>query len=137
MKVSMEQKKVEALERMKKVGYWGNAREVFRRSGKVLVNEPPFGAVYEMEPELEETVKKFEAEHNALVYAVVRSFTSFGKMDSLLYVGDDEEEWEYDRADLDDKIAFSYTINYDMPDCSEFGSIGFQMGAGAGYVRVA
>lgn len=137
MNVSREEKKVEALGRMKAVGYWSQAREAFRRSNRVLVNEPPFGAVYEMEPDLAESVKEFEEKNNALVYAVVRAFTSFGKMDSYLFVGDYKEEWEYDREDLKDKIAMSYTVNYDMPDCSEFGSIGFRMGAGAGFVRTA
>lgn len=137
MKISRELKKEEALRRMAQMKYWGRAKEAFRRSNKVLVNEPPFGAVYDPEPELLETIEKFEAEHDALVYMVVRSFTSFGTMDSLLYVGDDEEEWELDRQDLDDKMVFTYTINYDDPDCSEFGSIGFKLGAGAGLVRVA
>ena len=137
MKVTREEKKVEALSRMRKVGYWGQAREAFRRSNRVLVNEPPFGGVYDPEPELAETIKKFEEEHDALVYAVVRAFTSFGKMDSLLYVSDCPEEWDMDNEDLGDGIVMSYTINYDMPDCSEFGSIGFRMGSGAGYLRTA
>lgn len=137
MKISMEEKKQEALERMKLWGYWGNAREAFRRRNQVFVNEPPFGAVYDMEPELAESVKEFEKEHDALVYMVVRAFTDFGKMDSYLYVGDDKDEWEQDREDIRDKIVFSYTVNYDMPDCSEFGSIGVRLGAGAGLVRVA
>lgn len=136
MKISMEEKKQEALERMKLWGYLGNAREAFRRRNQVFVNEPPFGAVYDMEPELAESVKEFESEHDALVYMVVRAFTDFGKMDSYLYVGDDKDEWEQDREDIRDKIVFSYIVNYDMPDCSEFGSIGVRLGAGAGLVRV-
>ena len=137
MNVSREQKKEEALKRMKKIRYWAQAKEAFRRSNRVFVNEPPFGAVYDLEPELAEMVKNFEEEHNALVYMVVRAFTDFGKMDSLLFVSDYPEEWEMDDEDLSDGIAMTYTVNYDMPDCSEFGSIGFRLGAGAGLVRVA
>ena len=137
MKVSVEEKKAEALERMKMFGYWGNAREVFRRSDKVLVNEPPFGAVYEMEDDVAKSVEEFEKEHNALVYMVVRAFAEFGVCDSYLYVSDDKDEWEYDREDIQNGCPFTYTVNKDAPECSEFGSIGVKLGAGAGLVRVA
>ena len=137
MNVSRELKKEEAIKRMQKIKYFGRAKEAFRRSGTVFVNEPPWGAVYDMEPELAERVKAFEEEHNALVYMVVRAMTSFGLMDSLLYVSDYEEEWEMDNDDLRHGYAMTYTINYDAEDCSEFGSIGFRMGSGAGMVRVA
>ena len=137
MNVSREEKKIEAIKRMKELGYWGQAREAFRKRNAVFVNEPPFGAVYDPEPELAESIRKFENENNALVYMVVRAFTSFGKMDSYLYVSDYPEEWEMDHEDIKDKIVMTYTVNYDMPDCSEFGSIGFRLGSGAGLVRVA
>ena len=137
MNITREEKKTEALRRMEKFGYWGRAREAFRRSNKVFVNEPPFGAVYDPEPELAERIKEFEEKNNALVYAVARAFTSFGKMDSLLFVSDYKEEWEMDDEDIGNGIVMTYTINYDWPDCSEFGSIGVRRGSGAGYVRVA
>lgn len=137
MNISRDKKKAEALERMKAMGYWGRAREAFRRSNKVFVNEPPFGAVYDPEPELAERIKAFEASNNALVFMVVRAFTPLGKMDSLLFVSDYEEEWEMDREDIGYGIAMSYTINHDMEDCSEFGSIGFRLGSGAGLIRTA
>ena len=137
MMVSREEKKVEALNRMKKWGYWGRAKEAFRKSNKVFVNEPPFGAVYDPEPYLAEDIKKFEDENNALVYMVVRAFTQFGVMDSFLYVSDYPEEWDMDNEDIGQGIAMTYTINRDMPDCSEFGSIGVRLGSGAGLIRVA
>ena len=137
MNVSRELKKEEAIKRMEKMHYWKQAKEAFRRKNKIFVNEPPFGAVYDPEPELAKTIKEFEEEHNALVYMVVRAFTTFGKMDSLLYVSDYEEEWEMDNEDLRYGYVMTYTINYDAPDCSEFGSIGIRLGSGAGLVRVA
>lgn len=137
MKITMEEKKVEALKRMDKLGYWKRAREAFRRSGKIFVNEPPFGGLYDLEPELEEAVKKFEEKNDALVYMVVRSFTRYGTMDSLLYVCDWQEEWGLENAELSDGIVFSYTINHDDPHGSEFGSIGIRRASGAGMVRVA
>lgn len=137
MNVTREEKKVEALSRMKKIGYFGKAREAFHRSNKIFVNEAPFGAVYDLSPELEEEVKEFEKEHNALVYMVIHAATTFGEMDSLIYVSDHPEEWELDNEDLRYGIMMSYTINRDAPDCSEFGSIGVRRGAGAGMVRGA
>ena len=137
MNVSREEKKIEAVKRMEEMHYWKQAKESFRRRDRVYVNEPPWGAVYDLEPALAEEVKKFEDENNALVYMVVRSFTNFGTMDSLLFVSDYPEEWEMDHEDIKDGIVMSYTINYDMPDCSEFGSIGFRLGSGAGLIRTA
>lgn len=137
MNVSFAEKKVEALNRMRAIGYWGRARNAFRQSGKVFVNDPPFGGVYDMEPEVAANVKKFEAEHNALVYMIARAYTEFGKMDSYIYVSDNKDDWAGDNDDLRHGISFAYTVNKDAPDCSEFGSIGFKMGVGAGMVRTA
>lgn len=137
MNISREEKKAEALRRMRKLGYWGRAREAFRRQDRIFVNDPPFGAVYDPELELAEAIDKFEKEYGALVYIVVRSFAEFGKMDSFLYVSDSKDEWELDDSDIDEHVAMTYTVNYDMPDCSEFGGIGFRLGLGAGLVRTA
>ena len=62
MNVSMEEKKLEAICRMKKLHIWSQAIKEFEKHGLVLVTEPPIGAVYELEPELREEVKKFEEE---------------------------------------------------------------------------
>lgn len=137
MNITREEKKNEALSRMVKMGYWKMAKEEFRRKNKIFVNEPPYGAVFDLEPELAEMVKAFEEEHNALVYMVVRAKCVFGLCDSLLFVSDRPDEWDLDNDDLRYHVAMSYTINHDDPDCSEFGSIGWKLGAGAGIVRVA
>ena len=135
MQVERDVKKIEAMMRMKKLRIWNEAIKSFRKHDLVLVTEPPIGAVYTMEPELEAEVRKFEKEHNALVYMVVRSFTTFGKMDSLLFVSDYEEEWSMDREDIEDGIVMTYTINWDMPDCSEMGSIAVERTAAGGLIR--
>ncbi len=135
MQVERDVKKIEAMMRMKKLRIWNEAIKSFRKHDLVLVTEPPIGAVYTMEPELEAEVRKFEEAHNALVYMVVRSFTTFGKMDSLLFVSDYEEEWSMDREDIDDGIVMTYTINWDMPDCSEMGSIAVKQTPAGGLLR--
>lgn len=136
MNVSMEEKKLEAICRMKKLHIWSQAIKEFEKHGLVLVTEPPIGAVYAIEPELQAEVKKFEEEHNALVYIVVRAFTTFGKMDSMLFVSDYVEDWEFEDRELDEWIAMTYTVNWDYPDCSEMGSISIRPTPAGGLERV-
>ena len=135
MNVSIEDKKLEAVCRMNKLHIWSQAVNEFKKHGLVLVTEPPIGAVYTPEPELQAEIKKFEEEHNALVYIVVRAFTTFGKMDSLLFVSDYVEDWELEDSDLDEWIAMTYTINWDYPDCSEMGSICVEPTPAGGLLR--
>lgn len=126
MNISREEKKIEAINRMKMMKIIPDAIKQFKKDDRIMVSEPPIGGLYYIEPELQEFVNNFEKENDALVFLVVRAFTNFGKMDSLLFVSDYKEEWEMDRDDIRDNICMSYTINYDMPDYSEFGSIGYK-----------
>lgn len=135
MKVAPEKKIEEAMERMRSLGIIDDAIDQFRRGNPVLVSEPPIGGLYYADDELQKRISDFEAEYNALVYLVVRAYTSFGKMDSLIFVSDHEEEWDYDAYDIQDGILMSYTINYDMPDCSEFGSIVYYQTAAGSILR--
>lgn len=136
MNISIEEKKAEAIRRMKMLGIFPETIKQFE-AGYVSRSEPPFGAYYWVEGEELEALRKFEEEHDCLVYTVVRSYTSIGLMDSYLFVGDDVEEWELDRDDLENGYAFTYTVNYDAPDCSEYGTIGIKLAAAAGIVRTA
>lgn len=137
--ISKDKKKQEAIRRMKKLKYFNQSRKEFEKYGYVMINEPPFGAHYYTHDDerLQEAIKEFQEQNNALVYAVVRAFTTLGTMDSLLFVEDYREEWDYFDDDADYGIIMSYTINYDMPDCSEFGSIGFQHTIAGGLQRTA
>ena len=136
MNVSMENKKIEAIKRMKALKIFNQTIRQFERENLVSCSEPPMGANYWIDEEQEKLVKAFEEEYNALVYFVVRSYTAFGKLDAFLYVSDYEEEWEMDNEDINDGYVMSYVHNYDMTDCSEFGSIGVQERFG-GLVRTA
>lgn len=136
MNISIEEKKTEAIRRMKMLGIFPETIKQFE-AGYVSRSEQPFGAYYWVEGEELEALRKFEEEHDCLVYTVVRSYTSIGMMDSYLFVGDDVEEWELDRDNLKDGYAFSYTVNYDAPDCSEFGTIGIKLSVAAGLVRTS
>lgn len=71
----------------------------------------------------EKAVKDFETKHpDYIVYHAIESITAHGKLLSLLYVGDDNEEWETERLDSNNNIM-SYVFNLDNPDLSEFGYI--------------
>lgn len=135
MNITREEKKVEALERMKKFGYWGPAREAFRRQDKVFVNEPPSGAVYDLNEREKAEVEAFEKQYNALVYIVIRTPMWFGLCDSYLYVSDYKEEWEMDNDDIEHGYVMAYVLNHDAPECSEFGTICVKLASGAGLVR--
>ena len=135
MKVSRKAKKQEAIKRMKALDIIDSAINQFASDDIVMISEPPMGGLYWADEEEKEMIKKFEEEHNALVYIVVRAFTNFGRMDSMLFVSDYDEEWEMDNDDIKDGYALTYTVNHDMPDCSEMGSIAVKSMFG-GLVRV-
>jgi hypothetical protein len=134
-RVSKENKKAEAIKRMKVLNIFPQTIQQFKRSNLVSYSEPPMGANYWLDDEQVKLVKEFEEKHNALVYFVIRSYTEFGKLDSFLYVSDHEEEWELDHEDIADGYALAYVYNYDIPEYSEFGSIAVQNRFG-GLVRV-
>lgn len=123
MKITREMKKEEAIKRMKALDIINDAINQFKTDDIVMVSEY-MGALYWLNDEEKEMVRKFEDENDALVYMVVRSYTNFGKMDSLLFVSDYDEEWEMDHEGIKDGYVLSYTKNYDDPWCSEMGSIG-------------
>lgn len=137
MNVSMENKKTEAIKRMKTLDLYKPYINLFEKDNKIFLSEMT-GGVYEFndDEELNAKVKAFEAEHDALVYHVIRTMTQFGELYNFLYVSDYEEEWEMDNADIADGYALAYVWNKTDEWCSEFGSIGVR-GKFGGIVRTA
>ena len=119
-----EQKKAEAVSRMRLMGLRKEYIRDFEQSGKIHLSVGD-----ETLPELTDKdmdmIHRFEREHDALVFLVVRADLGFCVMDSLFYVSRYEEEWPMEHEDLKDGYALTYTVNYQYPDCSEFGSIAF------------
>lgn len=135
--VSIEKKREEAIKRMKLLKVFPKTIQQF--AGKhhyVSISEPPFGAFYWASGEDLERIRKFEDEYNAVVYMVIRSYTSIGKMDSMLYVSDHEDEWADDVEDIKQMQAYAYVYNHDAPDCSEVGMIGMSRTVAAGIKRI-
>ena len=134
MKVPFERKKQEALERMKMLNLYPNIIKEFQQDNTVNMSE--LGFLYWLTDEQKEYVSEFETEHDALVYHVIHNYTEFGELLTFFYVSDQEEEWEYDRADLKDGYACAYVKNLDEDAFSEFGSVAFKEQFG-GLVRTA
>lgn len=135
MNISIEEKKVEAIARMKELGIFGETIRQFEEMGKISRSEPPFGVFFWVEGEDLERVKKFEQEYNALVYVAIRNYTTIGIMDSFLFVSDYLEEWEADHRIMKEGEAFAYVYNHDAPDDSELGYIGIAPTVAAGLRR--
>lgn len=134
MKVLFERKKQEALDRMKMLNLYPNIIKEFQQDNTVNMSE--LGFLYWLTDEQKEYVSEFETEHDALVYHVIHNYTEFGELLTFFYVSDQEEEWEYDRADLKDGYACAYVKNLDEDAFSEFGSVAFKEQFG-GLVRTA
>ena len=124
MNVTREEKKTEALARMKLWGIYAPIRKQFEKEDLVSESAPPLGACYWLDETQRKRVAEFEEKNNALVYHV-----------SYLYVSDYPEEWPMDREDLSAGQQLVYVFNHDMPDCSEFGSIGVALTPAAGLRR--
>ncbi len=75
------------------------------------------------DPSYTEAVRSFEKHYGYLVYHAIEWETPMGKSLSLLYVGNNEDDWAVERLDEDYDMIFAYVVNLDMPDFSEFGSI--------------
>lgn len=121
----------EAVARMSLIGFNREIIEQFADRALIRQSLPPY---YTSQPVLPNTdtdlltrIAEFERVHDALVYYVIHSYTELGEMETYLYVSKYEDEWVNDRDDLSENRALAYVANLDHPDCSEFGSIGFEL----------
>lgn len=138
MKVSIEEKRAEAIKRMKAFGFFYEAIELFEGDGTPLSSEPPWGAFHELNDQQKAAVHELEEQYDCLVYGVIRSFhQELGVIDNLLYVSDEKDEWPMDWDDIENMCPCVYAVNYNTPEFSEFGSIGVKMGYGAGLIRIS
>lgn len=120
-----ERQSLEAIERMKLLKLHPNAIHEFLNEGKLNKSEG-MGILFWLEDDELEFVKEFEEEHNALVYHLIKSHTTIGTMLTVFYVSEHMDEWEPDRADMEDDTQLCYVKNWDDDWCSEFGYIGFR-----------
>ena len=124
--------KEQALERMKLLKIHKNPINEFKNENKINYSEQ--GALYWVENELKEYIENWEKETNSLVYHVIKDYTTFGTLYSLLYVSNNVEEWEDDIQNIKNGCCIAYVYNSTNDYCSEFGYIGIEPSIG-GVIR--
>lgn len=122
--ITYEEKKTEALNRMKALKLIPECVKAFK-NGNIWCSRYN-GTLFELDKEEKELVKKFEDEHNALVYHTIRTATPFGELLNILFVSNYNEEWELDRDDISDDTyltPFVMCINLNDKFSSDMGYI--------------
>ena len=135
--MTRQKQKQEALKRMKALKLHSNVINEFKREGIVNYSErqsPIFdGILYWVDNnhKFKKLIQDFENKYGYLVYhAQLTYFRDMGACLSLLYVGNNEQEWEMDYNDLTTtektKYVCAYVANINCPSYSEFGYIGIE-----------
>lgn len=73
-------------------------------------------------PEIEQKVKEIEEEYDLYVYHVQLTHTKLGDMWAMLYVSEDDSEWEFEDEDFRNSCPYAYVWNETTGD-GEFGTI--------------
>lgn len=125
----------EAIERMKLLELYPTVINEFINE-KIVNKSEHIGILYWLDEDEKKIVRDFENETNAVVYHIIKTYTTIGCMLSIFYVSDEESEWESDREDIKIGEQLCYVKNLDNEDCSEYGFICFQKNCG-GLMRTA
>lgn len=110
-----------------------------RTTGRVYMGDGSIkactaGALYWLNDEEVQLIKKIEEKWNILVYHVSHEYLEFGECYDLFYVSSFNDEWPDERQDLEINNPFVYVYNKTDPDFSEFGYIQVNQ-AGGGVIR--
>lgn len=131
-----ERMMAEAIRRMKILHLHKNVIKEFESDERILNKSEGYGALYWLDEEEKKMVADFEETSGAIVYTCILTCMEFGECLSLLFVPNDEAEWEMDRTDIEEGYAFAYVINKTYPQFTEYGTIGVKSQYG-GLVRTA
>lgn len=137
MNTTLEERKIKALEFMKKLDIYKPYIKGFKENDEVCFFEGFGGFWAWQDEELQSKIKELEEKYNCTVYAVTHEYTDFGELYDFLIVTDYKEEWN----DLLNNVqggyyAFAYVWNKTDDDLSEFGTISLQS-FGGGIRRIA
>ena len=116
---------VEAVKRMNTLGMFESAVVDFKECNRVYASEET-GIIYSLTDEEERRIRDWEKKTGNMVYHAIRCKTAGFNMLALLIVSKYEEEWRMDRAELEAGRAMAYVFNLDVPEYSEYGTIGVQ-----------
>ena len=122
IKISLKEKKEEAVTRMKMMRIFWPVINSFR-GGKPQFYEGPLGGAYFFTDAMKKAVEEFEKGGKRLVWGIIRNQMEFGECWSMLYVSDNREEWEMEREDLRSEYPIAYVYNATCPEFSELGTI--------------
>ena len=92
------------------------------------------GGNYWLDERLKSVVKTFEMEYGHTPYYAILNHTEFGELLSIFFVSADEEMWSGEWLEMEHNTMFVYVHNLDVPEFSEFGTIGFAR-VGGGLIR--
>lgn len=120
----VDEQRREALKRMKMLQLHGNVLRDFKK-GQINASEGG-GFLYWTTDEEEKHIVEFEGWSGGLVYHIIRTETSFGKLLTFLYVSKYKDEWDMDIRDLIAGKPLAYVKNLTADYCSEFGCVGIQ-----------
>lgn len=134
--MTREEKKEEAIKRMKYLEMFGPIIKDFEKNDEIMVSLPPLWACYYLNDDILKKVKEIEDKYNILVYHAIETYTEFGQLLNLLYVSDYKEEWAQDNNMLKENLTVAYVINLDNEPFSEFGSIMIKTASSGGLKRI-
>lgn len=127
MNITREEKKIEAIKLMSKLGIYEPYITGFNKENMICFYENHAGYWVYQNEELANKIKEFEEEYNCLVFAVTHEYTEFGELYDFIYVSDYEEDWQYTIEEIkNNKDKFyvnAYVWNISDDYCSEFGTI--------------
>ena len=123
----------ECIERLKiletKYGLSKNIRKDFKTDGTIYYSEDLDslikGILYWLHNNTDwvQNVQGIEELYNIKVYHCILTHFDFGDVLSLLFVGNDPDDWPTEREDLADGTPLVYALNLTDDWMSEFGSI--------------
>ena len=100
MNIKIEEKKIEAIKALEKLGIYTPYIEEFKRDNTICYFEGYAGFWAYQDEELMKKVKEIENKYNCMVYAITHEITSFGEIYDFLIITDYKEEW----SDLVEKV---------------------------------
>lgn len=114
----------EAVKRMNMLGMFEPAVFDFKECSRIYASEEP-GFIYSLTDEEEQRIRDWEEKTGNMVYHAIRCRIGFNML-ALLIVSKYEEDWRMDREELEAGRTMAYVFNLDVPEYSEYGTIGVE-----------
>ncbi len=131
-KMSREAMKDEALERMELLGLPPYAKAAFKVDDYLTLSDVTDkvcqSRVDGVPEEIKKLIRAHEEKFGALIFHVIHTIGLYEETETYdcLSVSPYESDWDYERdlmEDRGDMWSMSYSINVNVPDCSDSGSI--------------